>query len=169
MNFGETIPEGYIVSVRSWENDGDYGNERVTNGLTRDQARLLVMIAQLFKSRHSRPKGYGNAGMDLLDILEDFEEILSTFENPSELVQFLGFTPVLPDEDDFENPDEYERQADELGDKIYYWICDNLLGYTEYYDEQWFCRVASTITVHHNETEFTIPTPEVISISELVK
>jgi len=42
------IPRGYQLQITSWENDGDYYNTQIVNGLTASQAAFYVEFAELF-------------------------------------------------------------------------------------------------------------------------
>lgn len=55
------IPAGYRVTITSWENDGDNRNTAYIGGLSWDQVRLLVKLAELFHSHNQQgERWYGN-------------------------------------------------------------------------------------------------------------
>lgn len=57
----KTIPKGYQITFKTWENDADNYNTKVVEGLTEEQAKMFVEIAELHYSQHGyHSKGFGN-------------------------------------------------------------------------------------------------------------
>lgn len=120
------IPVGFQLHVTTWENDADHYRTEIISGLSEDDVRFLVSIAQEFKSRNGSPKGLGNGSVDGEQLRELIREKLFDHPNISEDVRTT-----------------WQEGADDEG-AAYSLISDMLLGTPQeegYWDEGNFCRV----------------------------
>lgn len=59
MKFTE-IKAGYRLTVHSWENDGDYDNTVIKDGLSKDEVLFLKPLFELLKTKSRNPGCFGN-------------------------------------------------------------------------------------------------------------
>lgn len=104
-------PEGYQVTVDSWENDGDHRNTVVYNTTNKEQAEAMYQLARIFKdeSISNISNRYGS-GDD-----EEYAHVHKTF------VQFAKNYPILfmyegeietPEDDDTASSWVHETASD---------------------------------------------------------
>lgn len=159
MNFGETIPAGYVVDATSWENDGDdYKTIRKT-GKGEMYVAVVTALAPLLKSTNGRKGGFGNTSegeVDEFDFIEACQKALEGLDAPY-VNKELGFELMsLNLEEEFS-----DETLDNCFSKMKDFVRENLVGWSEWYD----FRVLSKIKVYYLETAVKIP--EVTLHSEL--
>lgn len=100
------IPAGYRITCVSWENDGDYYNTVVREGLNKEETTLLAELAQIIKERKS---GLENNYEPKKQELEKGRKILAKV---------------------FDKYPEIFKLEMEIEDMLEY-ICDNITGNSE--------------------------------------
>ena len=149
------IPAGYQLAVTTWENDGDANLTKYLYGLSEDDVRFYIDLAQRFSScNNHKNRGLGNDGVRSEVLAELFSEVLTKHQNIS-----LGL------KNDLIECIEHDTEDDE-GSWCYEFLTDKLLGYPvdEFYSYEYenFCRVFSGFEVHY------IPS-EIIDVTEQFK
>lgn len=54
------IPAGYRLSIDSWENDGDYRQTEIIEGLSKERVQFLIELLSLFRSESNNDGCFGN-------------------------------------------------------------------------------------------------------------
>lgn len=72
------IPEGYILTIYTWENDADNPKTQTREGLTEDELRCYLTICYKFRSHSYDRTNFGNLDTTEFEAVEDF--IKSTCE-----------------------------------------------------------------------------------------
>lgn len=168
MKFGETIPAGFVVECKSWENDGDNDQTIQQTGKSQAFVDVVLAVAPLFGSCHGNSEyGFGNTSSDEVDnynLVKATQEVLIDLE-PHLVLSVLGVDLMNLEMEEFdpdEGEDVFNRKVDEMAHKIGEFVHQNILGYSEWYQ----FRVASKVTVYHLAEPVVIPDVEqVASIS----
>lgn len=135
-------PAGYIISISTWENDGDNSRTDTVSGLTERQVEILVGVCRIFASRNDYQKGSNNIG-NMYDPSED--EINKAGKILLDTLTSLG----VKGEKERQTDEEHEEYEDD-------WNYAESLFYNEikheFYDlgltkGEFFTRVVETITV----------------------
>jgi len=119
------IKEGYQLSIRSWENDGDNYNTVVNHGLTEDDVKFLVKILSPF----GRGGKHGNDVLDFDWFKEHAKEAITEHISSG----YAASLALAIQSDDYE---------------INCWLNEFLGNPSEGYDGD-FVRVNDSMTVHY--------------------
>lgn len=151
-DFGSTIKKGYVVSIDSWENDGDHSQTKTIFGLEKDEVEFLKDFLSLFKSCNSVKNCHGNEYFNYESVFSDLYGLWSLHSKFIKSKMKIDYSSIA-DEDELDdyvcsNPEKHY-------DSIYQYICD-LLGYPVEYDGG-FVRVFESITVNYLKDDLTLP------------
>lgn len=141
----QDIPKGYMLSVRTWENDWDCHKTQIQYGLTEQDVRFYVSIAQEFRSANRRDRpGMGNAEIKEHTLYKLIEDNLAKYAVSDKVLKDIGWdTRPTPEE----GPQEFDAW---IHDAVHAGLCETILGTTEeYWDYYMFCRVVETIEVKY--------------------
>ena len=126
------IKAGYQLQVTTWENDGDHYNTEIRSGLTKEDTKFLISIAEQFSKK-------GKYGNDFIKDNDLIEVVSKALEGNSSI------TPLMK----AEWQEALQNSIDE-GDGAFYLheiLSDTLLGCPEEDYGAGFCRVVETIEV----------------------
>ncbi len=141
------IPAGYQLRVTTWENDGDHYSTEITSGLTKEDTRFLISIAEQFSKK-------GKYGNDFIKDTDLIEVISNALESSS------GITLLM--RADWQ--EALQNSIDE-GDGAYYLheiLSDTLLSCPQEDYGSGFCRNVETIEVYYIPEDITEVTKEFI-------
>lgn len=117
------IPTGWRIEVTSWENDGDYYNTKILEGLNEDVARFYIELAHLFgDSGIEAANACDNAEVEWDKLIPAFKAIIAKY--PSALSKIWQ----QPDEAEIAESLSDDQIEDSIGDVAY-----NILGASEFY------------------------------------
>ncbi|QQV88998.1 hypothetical protein [Providencia phage PSTRCR_121] len=138
---GCKFKKGFMIAIKSWENDADHYKTQIIDGLTQQEVRQMTYVMPFFKSACNDEGLFGNEDFNLLEL----EEFLMNAVDEGNLT--LGFIDKFFFEDG--HPDL---------EKVF-----DLLGYPVEYDWD-FVRVFDNMTIYHLPEDVEIPefNPEVI-------
>lgn len=146
--FGQTIPKGYMVEIKSWENDGDDCRDKILTGLSKKDVDFLTLFLEEFRPSCSN-SGYGNDEINDGMIASALLQYAHTYKDQVKKFFHVDLTHINEDED--VEWDELESDDTEL----YEHLCE-LLSYPVQYDYG-FCRVFDGIRVYLIEDDIHIP------------
>lgn len=158
LEFGQTIPKGFIVEVSSWENDGDDYETIQKQGVSSAYIEVVQRLFPLFKSRCNNKGCFGNTcdgEVDLYNLAEAAYDALKNMEQEV-VYKVLGYDILALQYENEAIPFETFEQA---GKAVQEFVLDNITGYSEYYD----FRVAETLKVYYLPDDVIIPSVEITS------
>lgn len=158
LNFGQTIPKGFIVEVTSWENDGDDYDTIQKFEASAAFVEVIQRLAPLFRSRCNNRGCFGNTSdgdVDMMMLAEAAFERLGPMEAPV-VYNILGYDILSLDFEGDSTPDEEFEKA---GEAVKDFVRNNMTGWSEYYD----FRVVEDVKVYYLEEDVIIPQVEEIS------
>ena len=124
------IPQGYQIEITTWENDADYYQKQILNGLTESDVWFYQKLLSRFKSVNHSNDGFGNSDEHQVQD-EDLEEWVRS---------------VLDDHPHV-SESTYQLWSEALDKKeVRDQIMDKLLGHTVDYDYG-FIRVFESMSV----------------------
>lgn len=124
--FEMDIPVGYQLHITTWENDLDLRATKIISGLTEENVRFYLEIAQSFRSRNASPNGLGNGSVSSNRLILLIETALDNHPNITPLCR-EKWVEVL---------DQPDWLYEQLTEEILGTPCD---FYSENYEN--FCRV----------------------------
>jgi hypothetical protein len=68
------IKPGYLLKIKTYENDADSPRTTEHSGLSESDCRFMIKVAQLFKSKNRDEAGYGNS--DVRAVAEHLPDVL---------------------------------------------------------------------------------------------
>lgn len=139
-----TIKAGYRITVTSWENDGDYPNTVIMDGLDEATAKLDVKVLKLIEHRVGQygnmPYYYDDDDARLVGLKQACFDIMNTPEHIAIIESAYGETIS-----DFDIDDAFD------------YACEYVFGEYAGSSENYYTRMAETILVEYvpNEITFT--------------
>lgn len=165
---GTTIPQGYVIDVTTWENDGDNYKTKTLFGVEEHEILQFQYLLKKFKSRHSSTKAERYCGNGLFS-----EQSLFIYEY---LVEGLFSDQLYPEfikkvfhiEVDLGNKsEEDEERVFDLffvnGNKVLEGLINILGNASEYYDYD-FLRVVESVKYSYIEEEIVLPTVKMFNL-----
>lgn len=152
MKFGETIPKGYILEVKSWENDGDDYDTIQKCGVSIELIDVVTRLFPLFNCKNGHNNGFGNTcegEVDMFDLAESAYAALNDLDK--ELVYKVVGYDILSLQ--FENEAIPFEKFEEAGKAIKEFARNHITGYSEFYD----FRVAEELKVYYLPEDVIIP------------
>ncbi len=155
---GNTIKQGYMVQVNSWENDGDASRTVTLTGLSEETSRMLHAILPHFASVNDRSGGiqkFGNCS-----ILSEDDEDFSPYHNRT-VTDFIDcietyrekypntFDDFMFGDDSFEEGETFVDLDMETKMDAYHDALCGVLGYAVEYCEPYFFRVFDGMVIHY--------------------
>ena len=111
------IPAGWRIEVTSWENDGDYYNTTILEGLDEDVARFYVELAQLFgDSDIDAANAFDNEDVEWDKLIIAFKAIVAKYPNVLRKIWHQPDEAVI----------EEHLSDDQIEDSIQDVVCDIL-------------------------------------------
>ncbi len=129
----KVINKGYTITVKSWENDGDYSNTKSIVVDSLDKAKAYWDMMQLCKSSHKGATNLGNT-------CDEFSA-----KQIRVIVDFMRSNPILFEGDDPNSGEEH----------LVDWfteIAGELLGYSEFYA----CRVMEECIITYSPEDIYV-------------
>ena len=157
LNFGQTVPKGFIVEVVSWENDGDNYETIQKFEASSGFFEVVQSLAPLFKSQSNNKGCFGNTmdgEVDMLSLAEAAFIELGPMEAPV-VSKVLGYDLLSLDFESEQIPDEEFEIA---GDAVAKFVRENMTGYSEWYE----FRVIDQVKVYYLPEDIIIPQVEEI-------
>jgi hypothetical protein len=74
------IKAGYLLQITTWENDGDNYSTKSFSGLDYNECVFMAKVCELFASRYSNLKGFGNSDRRDSQVFNAYRELLSDFK-----------------------------------------------------------------------------------------
>lgn len=165
---GTTIPQGYVIDVTTWENDGDNYKTKTLFGVEEHEILQFQYLLKKFKSRYSSTKIERYCGNCLFS-----EQSLFIYEY---LVEGLFSDQLYPEfikkvfriEVDLGNKsEEDEERVFDLffvnGNKVLEGLINILGNASEYYDYD-FLRVVESVKYSYIEEEIVLPTVKMFNL-----
>ncbi len=121
------IPQGYIIEITTWENDGDNYKTEKLNGLSKEKCLFYKNIAEAFYRTNSSKHGFGNkeCGSGIREKFielfgEKYKELYCQDEVKEDIEENLGYwiSDCFYDVIGTWNDDDYWRVVDNY--KIYF-------------------------------------------------
>ena len=157
LEFGQTIPKGYIVEVTSWENDGDNYDTIQKFEASKEFVDVVTCLAPLFKSRCNNRGRFGNTSdgdVDMTMLAEAAFAALGHLKAP-DVYKVLGYDILSLDFENYTNSEEFET----AGEAVKEFVRNHMTGWSEYYD----FRVVEKVNVYLLEDDVIIPQVKKIS------
>lgn len=158
LNFGQTIPKGFIVEVTSWENDGDDYDTIQKFEASGAFVEVVQRLAPLFKSRCNNRGCFGNTmdgEVDMMMLAEAAFDALGPMEAPV-VYKVLGYDILSLD---FEGDTTSDEEFEKAGEAVKDFVRNNMTGWSECYD----FRVVEEVKVYFLPEDVIIPQVEEIS------
>ncbi|UOX40515.1 hypothetical protein UGMREWDR_CDS0209 [Aeromonas phage GomatiRiver_11] len=158
---GTVIPEGYVIKITSWENDGDDYADILHTGRPMKDIEFFEKIKPIFKSRHnSKRRGYGNGDYNPEMAADLFEIFVENTHLSAQFKHYLGLTPDMYDSIDGDYTNSFNH------DDFCEMVKENITGCAKQYDFD-FIRVVEAIKIEYNRSEYVVPELQLVKIKDI--
>lgn len=128
------IEKGYVFSLRTWENDYDAVQDKVYYGLTLEDVKDFIFIAEMFKSgSNNKRKTFGNQSEFKASVF------VGELNGP-----YVGLNKFIEDEDI-----SVEKDEDEFNESIYDYLSDTFYDIIGRASDTGYWRVADRYSVKY--------------------
>lgn len=155
---GTVIPEGYVIKITSWENDGDDYDDVIHTGRPMKDIEFFEKIKPIFSSCHDgKNKGYGNRDYNPGMAADLFEIFVENMHLSLQFKHYLGLTPDMYDPLDGDYTNSFSH------DNFCKMVKENITGYAKQYDFD-FIREVESIEIEYNPSEYVVPELHLVKI-----